>query len=93
MMMNEQIKRIMQMESLLNAALSLIKKDSLSPEEMQTLKQLVDQLDVYYSGPLWRMDYEADEKGLLPRELNRGVLSEDGIWNLLTDYTALLDEE
>ncbi len=93
MMMNEQIKRIMQMESLLNAALSLIKKDSLSPEEMQTLKQLVDQLDVYYSGPLWRMDYEADEKGLLPRELNRGILSEDGIWNLLTDYTALLDEE
>lgn len=93
MMMNEQIKRIMQMESLLNAALSLIKKNSLSPEEMQTLKQLVDQLDVYYSGPLWRMDYEADEKGLLPRELNRGVLSEDGIWNLLTDYTALLDEE
>ncbi len=93
MMMNEQIKRIMQMESLLNAALSLIKKDSLSPEEMQTLKQLVDQLDVYYSGPLWRMDYEADEKGLLPRDLNRGVLSEDGIWNLLTDYTALLDEE
>ncbi|MBQ6950527.1 MAG: DUF4298 domain-containing protein [Clostridia bacterium] len=91
--MNEQIKRIMQMESLLNAALSLIKKDSLSPEEMQTLKQLVDQLDVYYSGPLWRMDYEADEKGLLPRDLNRGVLSEDGIWNLLTDYTALLDEE
>ena len=81
------------MESLLNAALSLIKKNSLSPEEMQTLKQLVDQLDVYYSGPLWRMDYEADEKGLLPRELNRGVLSEDGIWNLLTDYTALLDEE
>ena len=60
---------------------------------MQTLKQLVDQLDVYYSGPLWRMDYEADEKGLLPRELNRGVLSEDGIWNLLTDYTALLDEK
>ena len=93
MMMNEQIKRIMQMESLLNAALSLIKKDSLSPEEMQTLKQLVNQLDIYYSGPLWRMDYEADEKGLLPRDLNRGVLSEDGIWNLLTDYTALLDEE
>lgn len=93
MMMNEQIKRIMQMESLLNAALSLIKMDSLSPEEMQTLKLLVDQLDVYYSGPLWRMDYEADEKGLLPRDLNRGVLSEDSIWNLLTDYTALLDEE
>ena len=93
MMMNKQIKRIMQMESLLNAALSLIKKDSLSPEEMQTLKQLVNQLDIYYSGPLWRMDYEADEKGLLPRDLNRGVLSEDGIWNLLTDYTALLDEE
>lgn len=33
-------------------------------------------------------DFEADENGRLPEGLKRGVLSEDGLWNLLeeTDY-------
>ena len=30
----------------------------------------------------WKKDFEDDEKGLLPKELKRGVLSEDGIYNL-----------
>ena len=28
--------------------------------------------------------------GLLPANLKRGVLSEDGIWNLLSDYRELM---
>ena len=31
-------------------------------------------------------DFAADEAGNLPPDLKRGVLSEDGIWNLLSDY-------
>ena len=30
-----------------------------------------------------------DEAGLLPADLKRGVLSEDGIWNLLVDVREL----
>jgi hypothetical protein len=30
-------------------------------------------------------DYQADEKGELPSDLKRGVLSEDGLWNLLSN--------
>ena len=41
------------------------------------------ELEVYYTGPLWKEDYAADEAGLLPKGLKRGVLSQDGIWNLL----------
>jgi len=33
----------------------------------------------------WKNDFEADEKGLLPQELKKGVLSEDGLYNLLED--------
>ena len=33
----------------------------------------------------WREDFEADERGDLPRDLKRGVLSEDGLYDLLTD--------
>ena len=31
----------------------------------------------------WKEDFEADEKGKLPKDLKRGVLSEDGIYNML----------
>ena len=31
----------------------------------------------------------ADEAGNLPPDLKRGVLSEDGIWNLLSDYREI----
>ena len=30
-------------------------------------------------------DFAADEAGLLPKNLKRGVLSEDGLWNVLAD--------
>ena len=34
---------------------------------------------------------EADEAGLLPYNLKRGVLSEDGIWNTLAHYREILE--
>ena len=37
----------------------------------------------YYESGQWLRDYEMDEQGLLPRDLKRGVLSQDGIYNLL----------
>ena len=32
---------------------------------------------------LWLEDYAADERGELPAELKRGVLSQDGLYELL----------
>ena len=45
--------------------------------------EMLRQLSDYYSSPEWKRDYAADEAGLLPNDLKRGVLSEDGIYNLL----------
>lgn len=45
--------------------------------------QLQEELLAYYEGGQWLLDYEADQRGELPRDLKRGVLSQDGIWNLL----------
>ena len=39
----------------------------------------------YYSGGQWLRDYEAEERGELPADLKRGVLSQDGLWNLLEE--------
>lgn len=41
------------------------------------------QLDAYYTSGEWREDYEADERGELPPDLKRGVLSQDGLYDLL----------
>ena len=48
----------------------------------------VDQLKAlseYYISDAWKRDYAADEAGLLPKDMKRGVLSEDGIYNLLEE--------
>ena len=44
------------------------------------LPELLD----YYFGGQWLEDYQADERGELPQNLKRGILSQDGLWNLLT---------
>ena len=46
------------------------------------------QLDIYRNGQkvLVLAGKAADEAGNLPPDLKRGVLSEDSIWNLLSDY-------
>ena len=48
-------------------------------------------LDKYYGSDLWRQDLADDEAGLLPPDLKRGVLSEDGVWNLMVDARRLLN--
>lgn len=52
----------------------------------------IDELIKYYESDLWRQDYDADSMGLLPSDLKRGVLSQDGIYNLLSDYQRLLND-
>ena len=42
----------------------------------------------YYEGGQWLHDYRLDEAGLLPCGLKRGVLSQDGVYNLLTELES-----
>ncbi len=42
-------------------------------------------LEAYYASGEWREDYEADERGELPPDLKRGVLSQDALYDLLED--------
>ena len=55
-------------------------------------KKILKKLTDYYDSGQWLKDYEADEKGLLPTNLKRGVLSQDGIFNLLSDIQDAEDE-
>jgi hypothetical protein len=44
---------------------------------------LLGRLTRYYEGGQWLRDYRLDEQGLLPADLKRGVLSEDGVYDFL----------
>ena len=79
-----QIERIKWMEQRFNNALAAIKDGATNYQK--TIKEDIAELSKYYSSELWIIDFAAEEAGNLPPDLKRGVLSEDGIWNLLADY-------
>lgn len=83
------IGRIKKMEYYFDTILSALENtDELldcKSEASQMLKELID----YYENGQWMRDYECDEMGILPENLKRGVLSEDGIYNLLAEIEEL----
>ena len=83
------IRRITEMENRLNRIGTALKIAELCPDELEAVREDVRELSAYFDGPLWREDFEADEAGLLPQDLKRGVLSEDAIYDLLIEYDAL----
>ena len=78
-----QIERIKWMEQRFNKVLATIKDGS--AVSLRTIKGDVAELSKYYGSELWKQDFAADEAGNLPSDRKRGVLSEDGIWNLLSN--------
>ena len=62
-------------------------------EHADLLRQKIEELEVYYSGEDWKKDFADDEAGFLPQDLERGVLSEDGIFNLLERYKETLEDD
>ena len=77
----EVIWRITRMEQLFDEVLAM------DPEERRSSKQLKELLDYYENGQ-WLLDYELDEQGLLPGQLKRGILSQDGLYNLLWEMNV-----
>jgi hypothetical protein len=45
--------------------------------------EMLQLLDAYYTSGQWKEDYEADERGELPPDMKRGVLSQDALYDLL----------
>lgn len=82
-----QIERIKWMEQRFNKALAGIKDGS--ADSLKAIEEDVAELSKYYGSELWKQDFAADEAGILPHDLKRGVLSEDGLWNLLSDYREI----
>lgn len=85
----EQIERIKQMERCLDQASVAVMELSAALEKYAASQEAIRTLHAYYGSDDWRKDLEDDEAGRLPKDLKRGVLSEDGIWNVLADSRQL----
>jgi hypothetical protein len=83
------IARIRQMERRLNRATAAVKRLEAALDKWEDAQEAIAALEEYYGSDLWKQDLADDEAGRLPADLKRGVLSEDGIWNLLTDVHDL----
>ena len=88
----EQIERIREMEDALDQAAAAAAELSAVLAQYHIALEQIRKLDDYYGSGLWYEDVQADESGALPKDLKRGVLSEDGIWNLLSENHDLAIE-
>ena len=83
------IERITEMEQRFDRVDEALRALEIAVDTITKLEDDILKLDAYYSGDEWKADFRADELGLLPQDLKRGVLSEDAIWNLLGRVDAV----
>ncbi len=75
------IDRVRRMEAYMNAVQAAVANGTADTPEIMELRRILTE---YMDGGQWMKDYEADERGELPSDLKRGVLSEDLLYDLLT---------
>ena len=79
--MEKALKRISEMESYLNECTSATSDLRTQLERMEDLKAHMTDLFSYYGGDLWYEDREME----LPKDFPAGVLSEDLIYDQITE--------
>lgn len=85
----EQIERIKKMEQRLERVASAVMELSAALDKYEAIQDDLRALSEYYGSKQWKQDFADDEAGRLPADLKRGVLSEDTLWNMLSDVREL----
>ena len=83
------VERITRYETMLNEVTEVLRKAEQAIGAYEAVRPKIKALEEYYTGPTWKRDFNASEKGQLPKDLPCGVLSEDGINDILDDDLAL----
>lgn len=71
------------MEEHLDRASQAVKALSNALDLYTEAMESIETIDDYLVSDKWQHDFDASEAGLLPKDLKCGVLSEDGIWNVI----------
>lgn len=79
------IGRVTQMERYMDEVSEILEKSPEAIKDNEEIQAKIIELENYQESGQWLLDYECDERGELPSDLKRGVLSEDMLYNLLCD--------
>ena len=82
---HERLQRIIKMERCFDEVLEAKVRN---PELLRSSEKLRDQIGMlraYYQSGSWLRDYECDERGELPQNLKRGILSQDALYDLFSE--------
>lgn len=83
------LQRIAAMEAALDRTAAAVEALAAALDRYETIQVDIDRLTEYLDSGAWRADYDADEAGLVPRDMKRGVLSEDALFNVLGDIVSV----
>ena len=85
----ERIERIERMEESYNRVRKAVDSIHSKLDRLDRLQGRIRELESYQESGEWLKDFEADERGEIPSDIRRGVLSEDALYDLLTDLEAI----
>lgn len=88
----QEIERIQRMEQALDELTASQKDVFAALEAFSKHLEQWRELSEYYGSEAFYHDLALDEAGKLPSDLKRGVLSEDAVYDLITELSTLADE-
>jgi len=88
---DERLIRVREMEERYDELAGVLAKLEEAVSAWQAAEPGLEALREYLDSGQWREDFEADERGEIPAEVKRGVLSEDGLFDLLQEADRALE--
>lgn len=88
--MKSTIDRIKNMEAVFDFLQKMVREKTVSVCKEDWFKIHLNNLLDYYENGQWLADYELNEKGMIPSDLKRGILSQDGFYDFLTEISDYL---
>jgi hypothetical protein len=88
---DERLIRVREMEERYDELAGALARLEEAVSALQTAEPGLEALRAYMDSGQWREDFEADERGEIPAEVKRGVLSEDGLFDLLQEADRALE--
>ena len=88
---DERLIRVREMEDRYDELAGVLARLEEAVSALQAAEPGLEALREYLDSGQWREDFEADERGEIPAEVKRGVLSEDGLFDLLQEADRALE--
>lgn len=87
---SELLRRVREMESRFDGLTGKVEGLDAALSALEASKPDLEALRDYLESGQWQADYESDEAGRIPAGVKRGVLSQDGLYDLLQRVDELV---